>query len=389
MPKKKIMVVTPRFPLPLIGGDRIRIFYMCRELAKKYDLDLFSLAQTPEELVTPSDPAVFRRTERFRMPKHQSLLGVARAAAMGAPLQTGYFYSGAMRRRLAAVASEYDAILAHLIRVVPMLPPGNRPVFLEMTDAISLVYERAMQPRAATFKTTLYAFDQPRTRAFELRSAAQVALASLISPVDADYLFGDAIPANVVVAGNGIEIGRYPVLPPSDAPQLLFLGNMGTEQNLDAALYMADQIMPLIDSRFTFNVVGTGPEPNLAKLRARPRVLAKGRVADLAAAAGGSIIAVAPIRIGAGIQNKVLEYLAFGLPAVVSSVAAEGIDAVDGEHLLIADTPAAFAAAITRLAGDRALRVELGRSGRALIEQRYAWSGVLLPWTDRIGAILG
>lgn len=389
--RKRIMVVTPRFPLPLIGGDRIRIYNICRELARNYDLDLFSLTQSEEEGRIAVDPQVFKRVERFRLSKWRSCLGIGGSILRREPMQVGYFNHSGMHRRLEEVADQYDAVLAHLIRVVPMLPDDSRLTrIIEMTDAISLNYQRIAQHRKfQSIKSVLYAFDERPTFQFERRCVRNADIASLISRIDAEYLTGNKLPSNVVIASNGVNVENYPMLGTSDLKSLLYLGNMGTEQNLDAVQYMADEVMTeLIKDDFSLRVVGTISETNAAKLRDRPGVVLTGRVAELPPAVAGCSIAVAPIRIGAGVQNKVLEYMAFGIPSVISSVAAEGLAVENGVHTIIANSPAEIAIAIRRLWNDRTLRECIGTAGRTLVEETYSWRAALAPFSAAVDRVL-
>ena len=113
--------------------------------------------------------------------------------------------------------------------------------------------------------------------------------------------------------------------------------------------------------------------------------IVSGHVADLNAALNDAAVFVAPLRFAAGIQNKVLEAMAAGLPVVASSFANEGLEAEDGRHLIVADEAETLAAAIAGLLHDAARRRELGRQGRAFVLQRYRWEAVL----DRMERIEG
>ncbi len=86
---------------------------------------------------------------------------------------------------------------------------------------------------------------------------------------------------------------------------------------------------------------------------------------------------VVPLRMGSGTRLKVLEGLAMGRPLVSTSLGCEGIAAVNGEHLLVADEPRQFAQSVLRLLDDADLAAHLGRRGRTLVEDRYSWPSIL------------
>jgi glycosyltransferase involved in cell wall biosynthesis len=160
--------------------------------------------------------------------------------------------------------------------------------------------------------------------------------------------------------------------------ELLFTGTMDYRPNVDAVLWFAEAILPrlrqaLPDVRCL--VVGKAPDPRLrAAARRRPGLIVTGGVPDVRPYLARAALYVVPMRMGSGVRLKVLEAMAAGVPVVSTGVGLEGIAAVDGEHALVADTPAAFAAAVLRLRADPALGARLARGARALVEQRYDWS---------------
>jgi glycosyltransferase involved in cell wall biosynthesis len=157
---------------------------------------------------------------------------------------------------------------------------------------------------------------------------------------------------------------------------LLFSGNMGYHPNVDAVLYFGEQILPHIwravpNAQFT--VVGTNPPPAVRRLARDPRITITGYVSDIRPFFNGASVAVCPLRIGAGIQNKLLEALSMGIPVVATPLAAGGTAVEPETHVLLAENPQAFAQQTIRLLADPRLGSVLSKSGRKFVEERYDW----------------
>jgi glycosyltransferase involved in cell wall biosynthesis len=190
-------------------------------------------------------------------------------------------------------------------------------------------------------------------------------------------------PGRVRVVANGVDVEA--ITPLSTVPEshdLLFLGSLGYSANIDAVRYFIADIAPLLaGSGARLTVVGSNPGRAVYEVAARAPVpvTVAGFVPDLVPQFRTSRAMVVPLRHGGGTRLKILEALAWGLPVVTTSVGGAGLGLTNGRDALIADDPAAFAAAVERLLSDDDLWSDLSRAGRALVEERYAW--------PRIGAL--
>jgi glycosyltransferase involved in cell wall biosynthesis len=149
--------------------------------------------------------------------------------------------------------------------------------------------------------------------------------------------------------------------------------------NQDAVQYFVDEILPLVRKGrpdVSIAVVGQAPPAHIQKLDSLPGVHIVGRVDDVRPYVDAATVYVVPLRIGGGTRLKILEALAMSKAVVSTSVGAEGLDVIDGEHIMIADSAADFADRIERLLADSALRGKLGRAGRTLVAERYRWESL-------------
>lgn len=393
MIRSRLLVLTPRFPYPVIGGDRLRIHAICRALARDHSLTLLSLCERRQDF-DPAlvDDAVFDRIERIHLPRWRSIVQTALAIPGRTPLQVAYYRSPAFARRVAALLPQHDLALAHLIRTGDyLLAKRTIPTVLEMTDAISMNYARVREHGVKGMRARIYALEQARLRAYEAQMPRHFDTVSLIADSDAANLWEENLPSNLVVASNGVDCDALPFQNRiGNPPVAVFIGNMHSAQNMDACRHFVQDILPLVPKTVVreFRVVGRIHEGDATWLRQHPRVTVTGEVTSIPVAVADAAIGVCPVRIGAGVQNKVLEYMALGLPTVSSPVGHEGLAAVPSRDLLVAATPADVATAMKRIIADPALATALAHHARQFVEERHGWDVTLRPLTDRIGATI-
>jgi glycosyltransferase involved in cell wall biosynthesis len=155
---------------------------------------------------------------------------------------------------------------------------------------------------------------------------------------------------------------------------------MDYRPNVRAALWFCTEILPTIRrtrAECAISIVGAQPTPAIRALERLPGVTVTGPVADTRPYVTAAAVTVVPIRAGSGTRLKILEALALGRAVVSTTAGCEGIDVVDGEHLLVADEPDLFARYVVRLLGDAAERARLGAAGRRLVEARYGWDAAV------------
>jgi glycosyltransferase involved in cell wall biosynthesis len=198
------------------------------------------------------------------------------------------------------------------------------------------------------------------------------------STADQKRLAADAPSATTVVIPNAADVERLQPRPgdvPPDGRTVLFFGLLATVPNVDGVVYFLREIWPRIaaarpDARFV--IVGADPAPAI-RAHAGPGVTIVGPVDDLQPYLAAAAVVVVPLRLGSGTRLKILEAWAMARPVVSTALGAEGLEAVSGRHLLIADDAADFASAVVRVLSEPELGEALGRAGRALVTERYSW----------------
>ncbi|MDY7790062.1 glycosyltransferase [Burkholderia ubonensis] len=391
--KKKLLVLTPRFPYPVIGGDKLRIYQLCRVLSRDYSLTLLSLCETPEEMCTElPDDGVFDQVERVFLSRWRSYVNTLLALPTRTPLQVAYYRSRAFAAAVSRLLPSHDGVFVHLVRCAEYVRKSDKPRVLEMTDAISLNYSRVKQLTSARgLKSRVFSVESKRLLDYERTIVDDFDLSVLVSRTDCDYLFPGASNKKVMVCSNGVDLSGLPYVARSMASRLLiFIGDMRTVQNQDMCHFFAEAVLPLLRRRadYRFRIVGSIVPALAERFRAYDGVEVTGRVASVAEAASDGAIGVCPMRIGAGVQNKILEYMALGLPVVTTSLGHEGLGARSGQDLLIADTPEAFVERIEWLVAHASAAVEMACHARQFVEREHGWSEMTRPLVERVDGLL-
>jgi glycosyltransferase involved in cell wall biosynthesis len=217
-----------------------------------------------------------------------------------------------------------------------------------------------------------------RTRAYEVRVLHRFDRVAVTSPVDARALQALASGSDVAVVPNGVDTDRFrPVPGPREPTTLVFWGKMSYHANVTAVLHFVHEIFPRVRALrgdVRLRIVGSDPPRAVRALARDPAVSVTGYVEDLPVAVGQATIAICPVTVKVGIQNKVLEALALGLPVVATPAGVEGLAVRPGRDLVVADQPAKFADEVCRLLADAALRERLGQSGRDFVTDHHQWA---------------
>lgn len=379
MNKRRVLVLTPRFPYPTIGGDRIRIVHVCKALSTQFSLTLLSLCETREEMRYEPQDGVFTTIRRVYLPRWKSYWNAARALPGRRPLQLAYYESEEFRRQARSAIAEHDLVIAHLVRSGQYVADCDVPAILEMTDAISMNYLRLGQTSGnRSWKKMLYLLEQPRLERYEKGAMQRFDRVWLTS--HADRLFLD--PERewpVEVIPNGTELEELPFHPPvAPGNVIVFIGNMVSLQNQDACHWFVREVLPRLRAQapVVFRIVGNAPSAVRRRFARCEGVEMTGRIEHIRDGAKDAFCGVCPVRAAAGIQNKVLEYLALGLPCVTSELGMRGVEARAGEQVLVYRDAAEMAEEIAELHRNRELRLRLAAAGRQLVEQRYNWRNI-------------
>lgn len=370
----RVLLVTPRFPFPLRRGDQVVGYHRLRALSESHEITLASFVDGSE---TEEDIEAVRGLCRdlflVRLTPWQSLLSVTRHAAQRAlPLQLGYYQArtfGDLLRFLIE-GDDFDVVHGILLRVAPYLLPYANRTFLELVDSMELNFRRRLEVSGGPSRA-IVAEEHRRLARYEPLLARRFSQLSVVSETDRAALGR----ADALVLPNGVVIREDKVNEPR-LPRVVFSGNLGYHPNRAAISWLLDEVWPRVRAErpdAELRIVGTSPDRTLLRQSGKHGVTVTGDVPSVADELAKAAVAVAPMRSGSGIQNKVLEAMAVGTPVVVTPFATGGLNAVPEREILIEGAAADFAARVVELLNQQERARALGLAGLSYAKRQHSW----------------
>jgi sugar transferase (PEP-CTERM/EpsH1 system associated) len=370
--------VTSRFPFPVEKGDKLRAYHQIRLLSQRHEVHLVALSHgpVPQEAIEAmsvlcASVQIFR-VKRWLLPV-QMLMGWLE----GLPLQVSFFLDRTIKRAVQyhIIQVQPDHVICQLIRAAPYVRALPFPKTLDYMD----VFSEGMYQLARKYRLFGFFLRQEANRlaAYERTVYKDFDRHTIISRQDRDRL-KLATAERVAVVPNGVD-ERFSAYAAEHGPahDIVFVGNLGYGPNIGAATLLVDKIQPgLLDSghRVSVLLAGARPSRKVRALARRPGVTVSGWMADIREAYAAGRIFAAPMMTGLGLQNKILEAMAMGLPCVTTTMVNNAIGARAGEEILIADDAEGFIRAIVRLLEDSAFRERVAAGGRAFVLANYGWA---------------
>jgi len=377
----RILFVIPYIPSLV----RVRPYNLIRALAAHGHQLHLVLLRPPEDRAVSIDSlqTICEAVEVFPLSRSQTLLNAALALPIRIPLQAAYSHQPEAERHLQTLiaSNHFDVVhLEHLCGAVLADSLKDIPIIFDSVDSISYLFEQVQQ-HAPNWRSRLMAFiDLARTRHYEAQLPQRFTHTLVTSPIDkrAFVQLNAANASKITVLPNGVDLNYFqPTITTHDPATILFSGKLSYHANVAAALFLAQHIMPLVwekraDAHLT--LVGKDPAPALRALTVDPRVTVTGYLPDLRPYFARATVAAAPLRYGAGVQNKVLEAMATGLPVVATPQVLGALQAEPGHHFLIGDSPQQLANHLLTLIKQPTLRQSLSEAGRQYVETHHNWA---------------
>jgi sugar transferase (PEP-CTERM/EpsH1 system associated) len=382
----KILVVSARPPWPPTMADAMTVDRLIRFLVGRgheVDLACFVEDAASEQTLVEGLGAVCRRIETVRLPRWRSYLSTAVTLPFRLPMQAQYYRSGAMKARIASLVANkgYDVVYTHLIRMSEYTRELKVPKALGMQISQALNLQRMVEHVGDPLRKLFYRLETSKVRPYEARVAADFDRVFLCGPSDIEAIAETAPVPNAVVNPHGQDV------PPEDVVRnaqredgaIVITGVMSTYTNVDAASWFAKEILPEVEAQVPdakFWIVGRNPQRGLQALARPPKIEVTGEVDDVAHWLCRARVAVAPLRIAAGMQNKIIQAMACETPVVATSAANEGVGGKPGEHLLVADDAPGIRDAVVRLLRDPELASNIGQAARQFVRSNWTWEAL-------------
>ncbi len=389
--------------LPVDTGGKIRSYNILRQLAVRHEMTFLSYYGGARDESYEQDLS-------GRLPGAVALhtgLGPTGATGLGldyirhlpsaAPYAVTKFTSVEVRRRVAEWLSEprFDVAVCDFLSASLNFPPAPAtPAVLFQHNVESALWERQAAHEPNIVKRAAFSIEASKMRRYERTAVNRFHHVIAVSEHDRSLMAKIVDPSRITVVPTGVDVAHYRTARDAaggnDGPVVLFLGSMDWEANVDGVDYFCREIWPRINAAVPearFRVVGRNPHPRIQKL-ATASVELVGGVPSVLPHLAAATAFVVPLRIGGGTRLKIYEAMAAGRAVISTRVGAEGLDVRDGENILLADAPNAFADAVVRVLRDRELRLRLENAGAALAA-RYDWSRIAERFAGILAAVSG
>ncbi len=375
--RKQVLFLTSRFPYPLEKGDKLRAYYQLKQLSETCDVTLIC---TSEKKVSDSEMA---EINRFCKDVHVLYLGkwglflqVLRGIIFSKPFQVCFFYRYSHHRRIKKIIDSLkpDLIYCQLVRMSEYVK--NEHHYRKALDYMD-VLSKGMERRAETepwYKSWFFALESKRLKLYEQQIFSYFDFKTIISKQDRDFIFHPQ-KDEIHIVPNGISVDFFEKLDVSKKYDIVFTGNFSYAPNIEAAKFLVHEILPILHKQGTSVRVllsGASPSKSVQSL-AGSNVTVSGWVDDIRESYQMARLFVAPLFIGTGLQNKLLEAMASELPCITTPLVNNALGATPDKELLIASDATEFAAKINTLLLDETKSIELAKNAKSFIAENFSW----------------
>lgn len=372
----KILFVLSRIPYPLEKGDKLRAYNHLRYLSKRHEIILFALYEkeihpkAKEELEKYCSSICFVKLNPLSI-----FWNIIKAFFNKKPLQLGYFYQCSARKKLDSFVEKEkpDRIFCQLIRTASYVKNYELKKVIDYQDVLSIGMKRRME-KAAGLKSWFFRTEWKRLERYEKKVFEQFDERIIISQPD-KALIPHPDKHLIHIIPNGVDFDFFQAKEVEKEYDLVFIGNMSYPPNVQAARYLVNSILPVVrKSRPGIKVLiaGSSPHKSVRALASR-QVIVSGWVDDIRNSYASAKIFVAPMQLGTGLQNKLLEAMAMGIACITSPLANDALAAKEGEEILLGRSPEEYSWHINMLLDDKAFYDKIAENGYQYVHKNYNW----------------
>jgi sugar transferase (PEP-CTERM/EpsH1 system associated) len=376
----KLLVLLPRVPYPLEKGDKLRAFYQIKELSKYHDIYLATMQEEelhPDALknIKPFCKEIYL----FKMSLCTKCIGILKAFFKGLPAQCGYFYSHNAKRKIYKLIHKInpDHIYCFMIRMAEYVKKYDGcSKTLDYQDVLSIGMKRRYE-KASFFKKPFFGYEFKTLTRYEKKIFSCFTNKTIITTSDRDFI-PHPQKHEIHVIQNGIDFERFNYSETEKKYDLIFAGNMSYPPNVNAALFLVKSIFPKLLTQFPnlkLCICGAIPVPAIKALASK-NIHITGWVNDMAEYYAKSRIFIAPMQLGTGLQNKLLEAMAMKLPCMTSPLAGSPLDATHNKNIIICNHVDEYVDAVTTLLEDKTFYNIIAENGYQLVKTNFNWEEI-------------
>ena len=372
----KLFVLLSRFPYPLEKGDKLRAYHQIRELSKNHEIHLCCLTDRP---ILPEWKAEIGQhcasLHIYKLKKPLIYWNTAIKLFSDKPYQVGYFYQAGIARKINQTIQSIqpDHIYCQLIRTAEYVKNIlDIPKTIDYQDALSKGMFRRAEGAKGIYKR-MFLSEGRRLSAYENRIFDYFNNHVIISEQDRE-LINHPSNKEIKIVENGISQEFFNYLNDRKPSfELVFTGNMNYPPNIQCAEYIVNEIMPKLPAETKLLLAGASPHQRIKDLEIEGKIKVTGWIDDIRDAYASGKVFVAPLFIGTGLQNKLLEAMAMGVPCITTSLANNALGATANQQILIAESQDEFVNHIQDVLNDTALYEQISEKGKQFVQENFSW----------------
>lgn len=382
--KKKLVFCLSRFPYPLEKGDKLRAFFQIRDLSEVFDIYLIctNRRKITKEHYDKIKPFC-KEIHLFKLNTVVQLLNLTCNIFSRKPFQVSFFTQYHIQRKInkLLVKIKPNHIFCQLIRPAEYVKNYHYcPKTIDLMDALSMGMDRRAE-NSSWYNRFIFKEESTRLKQYERQILNYFEHALIISKQDKEFVIHPK-QTEIKVLPNGINES---FLETDIAPglkkkyHLIFTGNMSYFPNIEATRWIFDELYPYFHQRRLITAIcGANPSGSIVRLSRPSDFIITGWVEDIRLSYLASKIFIAPMFSGSGMQNKILEAMALGIPCITTTLVNNAILAEPAIEILIANTREEFISKIEDCLGNEALYQQLSINGRAFVERQFNWKNINL-----------
>jgi sugar transferase (PEP-CTERM/EpsH1 system associated) len=380
-----VLIITTRIPYPPYRGDKLKIFNIAKQLAKRNTVTIITFLRSRNQIKEIEELKKYNfKVIYIKISILESCINIIRAIFSSIPFQVAWYRSEEMHKKIKEliVDENYDVAYFHLIRSAQYIVNNTDNSVLQVvdfTDAVSLYLDRFTKIEKNPVKKYLLGIEKKRVEKYE-KIAEKFNVVFICSEVDREYLINKDVKANIKILRNGVDIDyfvqdqiKY------EKNRIIFTGNMPYYANYDAAIYFAKEIFPQVLKQVPqakFYIVGQKP-PLRVRALANDSVIVTGYVQDIKKEYLKSAVNVAPMRFGAGTLNKIIESIVLGVPVVATPIAAEGLPDEIKKYVCVVNDSNDFTNQVVKFLKDTKLREQFKEQDKSVIRESLSWENIV------------
>lgn len=376
--KPKIAFIVSRFPFPLEKGDKLRAYHQISELAKKSEVAVLAIhKQTISKKQVQAMESLGVKLYAYKLNNFAILLQVFIQFFTRKPFQVGYFYQVRIKRKLHKDIRQFkpNHIVCQLIRASEYVKDLHEfPKTLDYMDALSKGMERRIG-KEGWLKNIFIKWEYRKLKDYENAIFHYFDHHTIISSQDKACIY-HRNQAEIEIVKNGIDTDFFTSKNRAKTFEIGFVGNLSYPPNILASQRLATKILPILHAKGVpckLILSGASPSKEILKLKSE-FVTITGWVEDITESYDAIKVFVAPLEIGTGLQNKLLEAMSMQVPCVTTYLVNNALKAKNETQVLLADTDDEIAEKIIKLLSDQEFYNNMAKNARSFVKENYNWS---------------